>query len=59
VWVVVVIILDPISYQSQNGFSIWQRIDAHLIALERFTKASNMPLDCGLATGVKHGFRPS
>jgi len=34
--VVVVIILDPISYQSQNSFSIGQRIDAHIIALERF-----------------------
>ena len=33
---VVAIILDPISYQSKNGFSIWQRIDAHIIALERF-----------------------
>lgn len=35
-WVVVVIVFDPISYQSQNGISIGQRIDAHIIALERF-----------------------
>lgn len=32
-WVVVVIILDSISYQSQNSFNIWPRIDAHIIAL--------------------------
>lgn len=35
-WVAFVIILDPVSYQSQNGFGIGQRVDADAVARERF-----------------------
>ena len=54
-WMVFVIVFDPISYQFLNGFRIRLRVHTDVVTLERLHK----PLHCGLATGVKQGFNPS
>ena len=65
---VVVVILDPASDQSNDCLGIRQRYHLDVIALQRLYEgraivrhwsedmASEIPLLCGLCTGVKQGF---
>jgi hypothetical protein len=54
-----VVVGDPSWRLSHDGFGIWSRTDADIVALDRANeKASAIPLLCGLSRGVVLGSSP-
>ena len=58
VGVVGVVVLEPGWEQCEDDLGAGERGDLDVVALQG-AKASEMPLLCGLFTGVKQGFNPS
>ncbi len=50
--------LDPVSYQCQNGFGIGQRIDADVVALERFHEGLRHAVGLRAGNRREAGFQP-
>lgn len=55
--VVFVVVEEPPGDLPEHGGGIRQGVHANIVAFEGSTKASAMPFDSGLATGV-HGTKP-
>lgn len=63
---VFVVVLEPLRDEFEICFGIWQRVDVNIIPFEGFDEGfrtegprSDMPLLCGLLTGVKQDLRLS
>ncbi len=47
------VIVDPFGQQGQDGLGIWEDDGGGVVPFEDFDEGLDMPLICGLRTGVK------